>query len=124
MLWPAATADESAPNESAATVNGGGEDAAATPPLAAEVGRHRMVLQLVGGKSASQVYMLSFHTIDPTFQVHVAVQAHRMPLYESRETFHRYHPLMAALESTGRIRMLVRVKPDGSGPLGDMCGCC
>ena len=124
MLWPAATADESAPDESAAKVNGSGEDAAATPPLAAEVGRHRMVLQLVGGKSASQVYMLSFHTIDPTFQVHVAVQDHRMPLYESRETFHRYHPLMAALESTGRIRMLVRVKPDGSGPLGDMCGCC
>ena len=49
---------------------------------------------------------------------------HRMPVYESRESFHRYHPLFAALRTTGRVRMLLRVKPDGSGPLSDMCGCC
>ena len=36
-------------------------------------------------------------------------------------------PLSSAdggLEEEGKVRMLVRVKPDGSGPLGDMCGCC
>ena len=86
--------------------------------------QHRLVLQLTGGKTSSQVYMLSFHTIDPTYQVHVAVPDHRMPLFESKELFHKWHPLMNGLQSNPTIRMLVRVKPDGSGPLGDMCGCC
>jgi len=95
-----------------------------TPPAGDGLASHRIVLQLVGGKNCSQVYMLSFHTIDPTYQVHVAVPDHRIPIYQSRETFHRYHPLMSCLQSKARIRVLVRAKPDGSGPLGDMCGCC
>ena len=88
--------------------------------------KHRLVFQLVGGKTASQVYMLSFHTVHPDYQVHVKVGDHRMPKFASRETFHCWHPLFASLEHSAspRVRMLIRVKPDGSGPLGDMCGCC
>ena len=71
-----------------------------------------------------QVYMLSFHTVEPTFQVHVQVPDHRIPIFQSRETFHPYHPLMTTLRLKARVRVLVRAKPDGSGPLGDMCGCC
>jgi len=136
MLWPAAPATPATPAAPAApaatnparsaaeSAAAAAANAAPTPPPTAELVQHRMVLQLVGGKTSSQIYMLSFHTIDPSFQVHVTVADHRMPVYESRETFHRYHPLMAALQRHGRVRMLVRVKPDGSAPLGDMCGCC
>lgn len=57
--------------------------------------------------------------------MHMAqVPDHRIPIYQSRETFHRFHPLMASLQQKARVRVLVRAKPDGSGPLGDMCGCC
>lgn len=94
------------------------------PTALAPLPSHRMVLQLVSGKACTQVYMLSFHTVEPTFQVHVQVPDHRIPIYQSRETFHRYHPLMASLRLKARVRVLVRAKPDGSGPLGDMCGCC
>jgi len=96
------------------------------PPAEGELAQHRLVFQLVGGKTASQVYMLSFHTVHPDYQVHVKVGDHRMPKFASRETFHRWHPLFASLEHSAspRVRMLIRVKPDGSGPLGDMCGCC
>jgi hypothetical protein len=186
MLWPAAPATPATPAAPAApaatnparsaaeSAAAAAANAAPTPPPTAELVQHRMVLQLVGGKTSSQIYMLSFHTIDPSFQVHRALHAtahcdrytpqraharprtararactsasrgahgacsvrllvgqvhvtvadHRIPVYESRETFHRYHPLMAALQRHGRVRMLVRVKPDGSAPLGDMCGCC
>ena len=61
--------------------------------------------------------------VDPVGSL-LAVPDHLMPLYSSRETFHRWHPLMSGLEAKCRVRMLVRVKPDGSGPLTDMCGCC
>ena len=121
MLWPAKKPEE---EEAAAAAPAAEEGDGTVPAAGAELVQHRLVLQLVGGKGASRVYMISFHTIDPTFQVHVGVPDHRMPLYESKETFHRYHPLMAALKREGKVRMLVRVKPDGSGPLGDMCGCC
>ena len=57
-------------------------------------------------------------------QVHLAVADHRVASHESREALHRYHPLVASLRATGRVRALVRVKPDGSGPLSEMCGCC
>jgi hypothetical protein len=50
-----------------AAPNTGGDIAA--PPAAPELTQHRLVFQLVGGKTASQVYMLSLHTIDPTYQV-------------------------------------------------------
>ena len=85
---------------------------------------HRMVLQLVGGKTATQIYTLSFHTVSPLYQLHVNVPDHRIPLFASRETFHPWHPLITSLWGEPRVRMLVRVKPDGSGPLTDMCGCC
>lgn len=126
MLWPAAKAAASRTVSVEGAISN--DEAAAAAPAAPsptnELASHRMVLQLVGGKSASQIYTLSFHTIDPTYQVHIGVPDHRMPLYEANETFHKYHPLFAGLRATGRVRMLVRVKPDGSGPLGDMCGCC
>jgi len=86
--------------------------------------QHRLVLQLVGGKTASQVYTLSFHSIHPAYQLHVPVQDHRMPTYESREMFHKWHPVLVSLRQVPFLRMLVRVKPDGTGPLGEMCGCC
>ncbi|CAM9131277.1 unnamed protein product [Phaeothamnion confervicola] len=92
--------------------------------MAALLHQHRLAIQLVGGKGASQVYQLSFHSIDPTYQVHVPVPDHRMPVFTTREVFHQYHPLMAGLKLRPRLRFLIRVKPDGSGPLGDMCGCC
>eukprot|EP00911_Craspedida_sp_UC1_P002012 UC1_evm1s1552 len=81
-------------------------------------------MQIVGGKSASQVYSLSFHSIDPCFQAHVPVPDHRNPVVESTEIFNKFHPLFSTLRSTNRLRMLCRVMPDGSGLLGDMCGCC
>lgn len=95
-----------------------GEDAPVLP-------LHQIVLQMVGAGSASQVYMLSLHTIDPAYQVHLRVENHqRVPIVESRELVHRWHPLMAALRLHPAIRVLVRVKPDGWGTLADMCGCC
>ena len=137
MFEPAATSqptDDASMTDSAAAAAAapapGGAAGAPAPspamnmPMTPELAQHRLVLQIVGGKTSSQVYMLSFHSIDLDYQVHVAVPDHRMPLYSSRETFHRWHPLMSGLEAKCRVRMLVRVKPDGSGPLTDMCGCC
>jgi len=122
MLQPA--------NKTTATDDATGLPSAAAPAADDEgegegaLRQHRLVLQLVGGKSATQVYLLSFHTISPLYQIHVKVPDHRIPQYASRETFHQWHPLLASLRQTPRVRMLVRVKPDGSGPLPDMCGCC
>ena len=55
------------------------------PTALAPLPSHRMVLQLVSGKACTQVYMLSFHTVEPTFQVHVQVPDHRIPIYQSRD---------------------------------------
>ena len=82
-----------------------------------------IVIQSIG-RSASQVYQLSFHSIHSDYQFHVKVPDHRMPIYETKERFHRYHAVLDALRRELKIRVLIRVKPDGSGPLGDMCGCC
>jgi len=94
------------------------------PAAGAGLTQHRLCIQQIGGKAVSQVYMLSFHTINPSYQVHVAVPDVRIPLFESKELFHKWHPLMVGLRRNPAIRMLIRAKPDGSGPLGDMCGCC
>jgi hypothetical protein len=102
----------------------GTAESASTAPPTTVLQQYRVVLQLVGGKTASQVYTMSFHTIAPSYQVHVAVPDHRMPVFESKEMVHRWHPLLAGLQKQPSVRMLVRIKPDGSGPLGDMCGCC
>jgi len=118
-LWP----PEAAEADAALAALPGVADPA-QPPAAAGLQQHRLCIQQVGGKTMSQVYMLSFHTIDPTYQVHVAVPDIRIPLFESKELFHKWHPLMVGLRRNPRIRMLIRAKPDGSGPLGDMCGCC
>ena len=58
--------------------------------------------------------------------MHIAVPDHRIPIYESTELVHRWHPLFNSLRNAQvpSVRMLVRIKPDGSGPLGEMCGCC
>ncbi|KAH9100370.1 hypothetical protein LEN26_015891 [Aphanomyces euteiches] len=89
-----------------------------------DLGGHRVVFQLTGGKTSSQIYQVSFHSIHPAFQVHVAVPDHRMPRAESKEVFYPGHPLLHALRTEHRLRFVVRVKPDGSGPLGEMCSCC
>ena len=68
--------------------------------------------------------MMSFHSIHPEYQLHMMVDDNRMPFVESDAVFHKWHPLMAQLRTMPRLRLLIRVKPDGSGPLDTMCGCC
>lgn len=85
---------------------------------------HRLSLQLVGGKSSSHIYQIFFHTIDPTYQVHINVPDHRMPIFPTKEVFHQWHPLMNGLKERPRLRFLTRLKPMESGPLDAMCGCC
>ena len=97
------------------------------PPPASKpslLSQHRLVLQLIGGKTSSQIYTLSFSTIHPLYQCHIKVNDHRTPIYASSETFHPKHPIFTALRTSPRVRMLIRVRPDGSGPMPDMCGCC
>eukprot|EP00123_Amoebidium_parasiticum_P012042 comp21078_c0_seq1/m.28394 comp21078_c0_seq1/g.28394 ORF comp21078_c0_seq1/g.28394 comp21078_c0_seq1/m.28394 type:complete len:810 (-) comp21078_c0_seq1:43-2472(-) len=96
------------------------EPTATDPPME----QHRMNIYLVGGKVSSQVYRVSFHSINPNYQVHVPVPDHRIPFYPTKEVFHQWHPLMQGLRREPKLRFLIRVKPDGSGPLGEMCGCC
>ncbi|CAN0084845.1 unnamed protein product, partial [Laminaria digitata] len=96
----------------------GGEGTGSVLPL------HRLMIQTVGGRSCSQVYGLSFHSISPDFQVHVQVPDHRVPYFQTDQLFHKWHPLMEHLRKQPRLRFLVRMKPDGSGPLDNMCGCC
>ncbi|CAE8620354.1 unnamed protein product [Polarella glacialis] len=85
---------------------------------------HRLSLQLVGGKSSFKVYQIFFHTIDPTYQVHINVPDHRQPIFPTKEVFHQWHPVMAGLKRRPRLRFLLRLKPMDSGPLDAMCGCC
>lgn len=44
--------------------------------------------------------------------------------FQTDQLFHKWHPLMESLRAQPRLRFLVRMKPDGSGPLDNMCGCC
>ncbi|KAG5182154.1 CobW/HypB/UreG, nucleotide-binding domain-containing protein [Tribonema minus] len=83
----------------------------------------RLVVQTVGGRSCSQVYRCSFHSISPNFQVYRSSFHSISPNFQA---FHPYHPLMATLQREGKLRFLVRVKPDGSGPLDNMqrAACC
>ncbi|OQR86629.1 hypothetical protein ACHHYP_10334 [Achlya hypogyna] len=92
--------------------------------LVPDAAGHRLEIQIVGGKTSSQVYQVSFHSIHPTFQVHVAIPDHRMPRVATKEVFYPGHPFLHALQTERFLRFVVRVKPDGSGPLGEMCGCC
>jgi len=85
---------------------------------------HRLSLQLVGGKTSYRVYQIFFHTIDPTYQVHVNVPDHRVPIFPTKEVFHQWHPLMDGLKRRPRIRFLLRLKSLEKGPLDAMCGCC
>lgn len=85
---------------------------------------HRMSLSLVGGKASEKIYQIFFHTIDPTYQVHINVPDHRQPIFPTNEVFHQWHPLMAGLKKRPRLRFLLRLKPMDSGPLDAMCGCC
>jgi len=85
---------------------------------------HRLSLQLVGGKTSSHIYQIFFHTVDPTYQVHINVPDHRTPIFPTKEVFHQWHPLMAGLKQRPRLRFLLRLKSMESGPLDAMCGCC
>jgi hypothetical protein len=99
-----------------------------SPPGPKPPARQRLCMQLVGGKSSTGVYQLSFHSVHPLFQIHLAVDDHRRPLVETEQFFHRLHPLWAALQSAAdpTLRCLVRMKPLNSaeGRLQNMCGCC
>mmetsp|Transcript_57760 Transcript_57760/g.137493 ORF Transcript_57760/g.137493 Transcript_57760/m.137493 type:complete len:785 (-) Transcript_57760:213-2567(-) len=86
--------------------------------------QHRMSIQLVGGKSSNYVYAIFFHTIDPTYQVHINVPDHRQPIFPTQEVFHQWHPLMERLKQQPKMRFLLRMKPSTFGPLDAMCGCC
>ncbi|CAM9141456.1 unnamed protein product [Ectocarpus sp. 12 AP-2014] len=100
------------------------ENPAASSGSGSALPLHRLMIQTVGGRSCSQVYGLSFHSISPSFQVHVQVPDHRVPYFQTDQLFHKWHPLMESLRAEPRLRFLVRMKPDGSGPLDNMCGCC
>lgn len=101
-------------------VNLNPESSAETPGL----NLHRLSLQLVGGKSSSHIYQIFFHTINPSYQIHVNVPDHRVPVFPTKEVFHQWHPLMASLKRRPRLRFLLRLKTIESGPLDAMCGCC
>jgi hypothetical protein len=128
MLWPASKTLGAVERTDGKKMEGEAGEAAAASSAGADAGtsglqQHKVVMQLVG-KSASQVYHLSFHTIHPSYQVHVKVPDHRIPIFESKELVHKWHAMMVGLQENPVVRMVVRIKPDGSGPLGDMCGCC
>jgi G3E family GTPase len=97
-----------------------GQEGAATVSMR----QHRVSIQLVGGKSSNHMYAIFFHTIDPTYQVHISVPDHRMPIFPTKEVFHQWHPLMNGLKRRPRLRFLIRAKPSELGPLEAMCGCC
>eukprot|EP01084_Bolivina_argentea_P035492 65833_1 len=88
------------------------------------VDQYCVSIQTIGGRSCSQVYMISFHSVDPSFQIHVSIPDHRMPIVASTQLVHWYHPLFTRMKESSRLRFLVRIKPDGSGPLDNLCGCC
>ena len=73
MLWPASkTVGEmertDRPGSSGGGASGASTTAKVSPAPESALQQHKVVLQLVG-KGASQVYHLSFHTINPTYQV-------------------------------------------------------
>ncbi len=88
------------------------------------VDQYCVSIQTIGGRSCSQVYMASFHSVDPSFQIHVTIPDHRMPIVASTQLVHWYHPLFTRMKESSRLRFLVRIKPDGTGPLDNLCGCC
>jgi len=91
---------------------------------ASSMKQHRASIQLVGGKSSNHMYAIFFHTVDPSYQVHISVPDHRMPIFPTKEVFHQWHPLMSGLKKRPRLRFLIRAKPSELGPLEAMCGCC
>lgn len=115
---------ETEENNQASSAQGPTSAAVAGPGEGGALPLHRLMIQTVGGRSCSQVYGLSFHSISPSFQVHVQVPDHRVPYFQTDQLFHKWHPLMDHLKKEPRLRFLVRMKPDGSGPLDNMCGCC
>jgi hypothetical protein len=115
-LWP----DFESHSAAAQTLEGAPADDSA--PI--ELPRHRVAVQIIGGHLSSQIYVLSCHSVEPSYQVHVSIPDHRIAVHWSQDAFHRHHPLMASLEKQASIRMLLRIRPDGSGPLVGMCGCC
>ena len=54
----------------------------------------------------------------------MVVPDHRSRRYEARECLGAAHPLLESLRTAPLVRMLLRVKLDGEGSLGDLCGCC
>ncbi len=113
------TASQPAPNGDEAEGSG-----AASVVDSFTVDQYRVSIQTIGGRSCSQVYMASFHSVDPSFQVHVTIPDHRMPIVASTQLVHWYHPLFTRMKESSRLRFLVRIKPDGTGPLDNLCGCC
>ncbi len=88
------------------------------------VDQYRVSIQTIGGRSCSQVYMASFHSVEPSFQIHVTIPDHRMPFVSSTQLVHWHHPLFTCMKKNFQLRFLVRIKPDGTGPLDNLCGCC
>eukprot|EP01062_Namystynia_karyoxenos_P019316 TRINITY_DN17253_c0_g1_i1.p1 TRINITY_DN17253_c0_g1~~TRINITY_DN17253_c0_g1_i1.p1 ORF type:complete len:901 (+),score=293.26 TRINITY_DN17253_c0_g1_i1:70-2703(+) len=98
-------------------------DEAAPAAGAAAFLQYRLVMRNVRTVTEN-VYMAFFHSIDPTFQVHIPIKDHRVPYTEADLMLHKWHPLITSVQRSGKVRFLARIKPDGSGPLDAMCGCC
>ena len=66
MFWPPNAVDGDTKPAVGAAAAGAAADTelAAAPP---ELEQHRLVLSIVGGKNPSQIYMLSFHTVNPEY---------------------------------------------------------
>ena len=87
--------------------------------------QHRVGVTCSGGRACVLKYHMSIHSIHPDYQLHLPLQIEsRSGTAESDAVFHKWHPLMAQVRAVPRLQLLVRVKPDGSGPLERMCGCC
>lgn len=84
---------------------------------------HRMAAQIVVDEPLRHVYAI---TMECAFDQSVRLEMtdHRVVACEALVTMDASHPILRALQAQGCLRMLVRVKPDGSGPLDRMCGCC
>uniref|UniRef100_A0A0G4FCK2 CobW C-terminal domain-containing protein n=1 Tax=Chromera velia CCMP2878 TaxID=1169474 RepID=A0A0G4FCK2_9ALVE len=104
----------------------GKETAGSPPPVELQGGERplRVRVQTIGGRSASQVYICALHSVCASFQLHIAVPDHRIPIFDAGVNLFKGHPLLSEMERMSRLRFLLRVKPDGSGPLEQMCGCC
>ena len=114
MLWP--VLHESGPST---------KQLQGSTSAAASSYRHRLVLRLVGGRTASQAYGLAFHTTDSRLKIAIRIVDHRIaPIVESDTVLESAHPFMRVLKEQNCVAMRVWIKPSASGELPIDCTCC